>query len=145
MLKRVCDRCRLQRVRAETGDVDANLACVSAQDLVDAIGRDQGVGALGVVADGLEYRARLVAALPLFMVVAWRIARLMRLGRTCPNLDAELFFDPDEIQAAYLLRKKTPPGKSHLNDVLSPDRPYQRLPRPVLAIESPASRRSGAG
>ena len=33
------------------------------------------------------------------MVVAWRIARLMRLGRTCPDLDAELFFDPDEIQA----------------------------------------------
>ncbi|WP_026133518.1 IS4 family transposase, partial [Janthinobacterium sp. CG3] len=47
-----------------------------------------------------------------------RIARLMRLGRTCPDLDAELFFDPDEIQAAYLLRKKTPPNKPRLNDVL---------------------------
>ena len=42
----------------------------------------------------------------------------VRLGRTCPDLDAELFFDPDEIQAAYLLRKKTPPDKPRLNDVL---------------------------
>ena len=61
---------------------------------------------------------QLERALALFMVVAWRIARLMRLGRTCPDLDAELFFDPDEIQAAYLLRKKTPPDKPRLNDVL---------------------------
>jgi hypothetical protein len=30
---------------------------------------------------------RLERALALFMVVAWRIARLMRLGRTCPDLD----------------------------------------------------------
>jgi len=52
------------------------------------------------------------------MVVSWRIARLMRLGRTCPDLDAEQFVDPDEIQAAYLLRKKTPPDKPRLNDVL---------------------------
>jgi Transposase Tn5 dimerisation domain len=61
---------------------------------------------------------QLERALALFMVVAWRIARLMRLGRTCPDLDAELFFDPDEIQAAYLLRKKTPPDKPRLNEVL---------------------------
>jgi hypothetical protein len=30
------------------------------------------------------------------MVVTWRIARLMRLGRTCPELDAELLFDRSE-------------------------------------------------
>ena len=52
--------------------------------------------------------AQLERALALFMVVAWRIAHLMRLGRTCPDLDAELFFDADEIQAAYLLRDKVP-------------------------------------
>jgi len=52
------------------------------------------------------------------MVVSWRIARLIRLGRTCPDLDAELFFDPDEIQAAYLLRKMAPPDNPRLNDVL---------------------------
>lgn len=39
----------------------------------------------------------------------------MRSGRTCPDLDEELFFDPDEIQAAYLLHDKVPPNKLTLN------------------------------
>jgi hypothetical protein len=43
--------------------------------------------------------------LALFLVVAWRVAHLMRLCRTFPDLDAHLFFDPDEIRAAYLLTK----------------------------------------
>ena len=50
--------------------------------------------------------------------LAWRIAHLMRFGRTCPDLDAALFFDRDEIEAAYLLREKTPPAQPCLNDVL---------------------------
>lgn len=61
---------------------------------------------------------RIERALALYLVVAWRIAHLMRLGRTCPDLDAELFFDPDEIQAAYLLRDKLAPNKPRLNEVL---------------------------
>ena len=47
-------------------------------------------------------------ALALYMVVSWRIAHLMRLGRTCPELDANLFFSADEIQGAYLLTKSAP-------------------------------------
>lgn len=61
---------------------------------------------------------RIERALALYLVVAWRIAHLMRLGRTCPDLDAALFFDADEIEAAYLLREKTPPAQPRLNDVL---------------------------
>ncbi|MBG6221652.1 hypothetical protein H4V96_001138 [Janthinobacterium sp. CG_23.4] len=61
---------------------------------------------------------RLERALALYMVVAWRIAYLIRMGRTCPDLDASLFFDPDEIQAAYMLNKKLPPPTSSLNEVL---------------------------
>lgn len=61
---------------------------------------------------------RLERALALFMVVAWRIAHLMRLGRTCPDLDAELFFDPDEIRGAYLLTRVKQPAKPSLNEVL---------------------------
>jgi hypothetical protein len=58
-------------------------------------------------------------ALALFMVVAWRIAYLMRLGRTCPDLDASLFFDPDEIRGAYLLTKQRRPDRPPtLNEVL---------------------------
>lgn len=61
---------------------------------------------------------RIERALALYVVVAWRIAHLMRLGRTCPDPDAQLFFDADEIQAAYLLRDKQPPEKPRLNEVL---------------------------
>jgi hypothetical protein len=53
------------------------------------------------------------------MVVAWRVAYLMRKGRTCPELDAALFFDPDEIRGARLLAKlKMPTTPPTLNEVL---------------------------
>lgn len=61
---------------------------------------------------------RLERALALFMVVAWRVAHLMRLGRTCPDLDAKLFFEPDEIRGAYLLTSVKQPAKPRLNEVL---------------------------
>jgi Transposase Tn5 dimerisation domain/Transposase DNA-binding len=62
---------------------------------------------------------RIERALALFMVVSWRIAHLMRLGRTCPDLPAELMFDNDEIKAAYVLNKKTPPlARLTLNEVI---------------------------
>ena len=62
---------------------------------------------------------RLERALALFMVVAWRVAYLMRKGRTCPDLDATLFFDPDEIRGAHLLNKlKMPPVPPTLNEVV---------------------------
>ncbi len=50
-------------------------------------------------------------ALALFLVVAWRIARLMRLGRTEPQLDASLLFEHDEWIAVYVLNKKKPPAR----------------------------------
>lgn len=53
--------------------------------------------------------ARLQRALALYMIVAWRIARLMRLGRTCPDLEAALLFERDEWRAAYILNKQPPP------------------------------------
>ena len=62
---------------------------------------------------------RLERALALFMVVAWRIARLMRLGRTSPDLDAALLFEQDEWQAAYILnRRKVPNIPPKLNEVV---------------------------
>lgn len=67
----------------------------------------------------LSSLARLERALVLYLVVAWRIARLMRLGRTVPDLDAERFFAPEEWQAAYAMMNnplpERPPG---LNAVL---------------------------
>jgi hypothetical protein len=53
------------------------------------------------------------------MIVAWRISHLMRLGRTCPDLDAALFFDQDEIHGAYLLmNKRRSPQPPRLNEVV---------------------------
>ncbi len=50
---------------------------------------------------------------------AWRINRLMRLGRTAPELDAELVLEPDEWRAAYILNKKPIPKKMPgLNEVI---------------------------
>ena len=67
----------------------------------------------------LGTRERLERALALYLVVAWRVARLMRLGRTCPELDAELLFDRDEWQAAFILNKRKPPAKPPtLNQVI---------------------------
>jgi hypothetical protein len=67
----------------------------------------------------LSHIDRVERALVLYMVVAWRIARLMRLGRTCPDLHASLFFDADEIRGAYLLAKKAHPKKpATLNQVI---------------------------
>jgi hypothetical protein len=43
----------------------------------------------------------------------------MRLGRACPELDAALFFDQDEIHGAYLLMKKRRPTRPpRLNEVV---------------------------
>ena len=62
---------------------------------------------------------RLERALALFMVVAWRVTYLMRKGRTCPDLDASLFFDADEIRGAHLLtKKKMPATPPTLNEVV---------------------------
>ena len=62
---------------------------------------------------------RIERALALFMVVAWRVTYLMRKGRTCPELDARLFFDPDEIRGAHLLTKKKMPAKpATVNEVV---------------------------
>jgi hypothetical protein len=52
---------------------------------------------------------RLQTALALYMIIAWRINRLMRLGRTLPHLPADLLFEADEWRAACILNKKALP------------------------------------
>lgn len=52
---------------------------------------------------------KLQTALALYMIIAWRINRLMRLGRTLPDLPADLLFEADEWRAAFILNKKPPP------------------------------------
>jgi hypothetical protein len=52
---------------------------------------------------------RLERAFALFLVVARRIAWLMRLGRTVPGRDASGLFELEEWQAAYLLARQPVP------------------------------------
>jgi hypothetical protein len=67
----------------------------------------------------LSQMERVEKALALYMVVSWRIARLMRVGRTCPELNASLFFAADEIHGAHVLCKKARPEKPPtLNQVI---------------------------
>ena len=54
----------------------------------------------------LANKDRLEKALAFYMVIAWRINRLMRLGRKLFELDAGLLFETDEWRAAFILNKK---------------------------------------
>lgn len=45
------------------------------------------------------------------MVMAWRINRLMRLGRSLPRLAASLLFEKQGWTAAYALNRKVPTKK----------------------------------
>ena len=58
---------------------------------------------------GDSERLEVALALAMYMVIAWRINRLMRLGRTLPDLPADLLFDGDEWRAAFVLNKKAVP------------------------------------
>lgn len=61
----------------------------------------------------LGHVAKIELALAVYMVVAWRLARLVRMGRTHPELAATALFTVDEWKGAYILAKKpipeTPP------------------------------------
>jgi hypothetical protein len=59
-----------------------------------------------------------VAATCLVAREFWRIVHLTHMGRSCPDLDAELFFDVDEIHGAYLLTDVRQPATPKLNEVL---------------------------
>lgn len=57
----------------------------------------------------LQTRERIEAALALYLIVAWRVLYLTRLGRTVPDLSCEVAFSPQEWKAVYLVTKKQPP------------------------------------
>jgi len=52
---------------------------------------------------------RIETALALYMIVAWRNNRAMRLSRTQPQALAHVLFEEQEWRTAYLLNKKKPP------------------------------------
>ena len=60
----------------------------------------------------LGHVKKLELALALYLVVAWRLASLVRLGRVHPELPASAVFDQIEWQAAWLLAERAPPKKT---------------------------------
>ena len=57
----------------------------------------------------LGHVKKIELALAVYMVVAWRLAKLVRLGRTHSDISAADLFSLDEWHAAYILAKKKPP------------------------------------
>ena len=55
--------------------------------------------------------AKLELALAVYLVVSWRLARLVKLGRTHPDLEASALFTETEWKGAYILAKKAIPKK----------------------------------
>jgi hypothetical protein len=67
----------------------------------------------------LSTMSRIELALAWYMIIAWRIGYLMRLGRACPEMDCEAVFDREEWQAAWLVaRKPLPDTPPPLNEVI---------------------------
>ena len=55
---------------------------------------------------------KLELALAIYLVVAWRLAHLTRLGRIHPELPASAVFEQTEWQAAWRLAERPPPRKT---------------------------------
>jgi hypothetical protein len=60
-----------------------------------------------------EHIDRVLPAVGLYMIVAWRTLFVCRLGRTCPDIDCEVIFEPSEWKAVWMaVHRKRPPKKS---------------------------------
>jgi hypothetical protein len=69
----------------------------------------------------LQSRERIEVALALYLIVAWRVLFLTRLGRTVPSLSCEVAFSPQEWKAVYIVstRQKPPSQPPRLGEVLA--------------------------
>lgn len=67
-----------------------------------------------------EYLDRELNALAVYMLVAWRIHLLCRLGRECPDMDCEVFFEPSEWKSVYTVvqKKDAPATPPKLNEMI---------------------------
>ena len=60
----------------------------------------------------LEKRARLEPAIVFYLIIAWRVLFLTRLGRDCPEMPCDTVFDEAEWKAVYLVtQRQAPPAE----------------------------------
>ena len=67
-----------------------------------------------------EYLDRELNCLAVYALAAWRILLLCRLGRTCPDLDCEVIFEPSEWKSVYMAVHRQPPPQQppKLNEMI---------------------------
>jgi hypothetical protein len=59
-----------------------------------------------------EYLDRLLTAVAVYMIVAWRTLYVCRLGRSCPEISCEAVFEPAEWQSVWrVVRRESPPAQ----------------------------------
>jgi hypothetical protein len=56
-----------------------------------------------------EHIDRVLPALALYLIVAWRTLFVCRMGRSCPDIDCEAIFEPSEWKAVWMAVYRTPP------------------------------------
>jgi hypothetical protein len=58
-----------------------------------------------------EAMERLLPCLAVYLIVAWRVLFLCRLGRSCPEISCEAVFEPAEWKSVYVVVRREPPPK----------------------------------
>jgi len=60
-----------------------------------------------------EHIDRVLPAVGLYLIVAWRTLFVCRLGRSCPDIDCEAIFEPSEWKAVWMaVHRKRPPKRT---------------------------------
>lgn len=59
-----------------------------------------------------EHIDRLLPCLAVYLIVAWRVLYVCRLGRDCPDISCEAVFEPSEWQSVYQVVRQQPPPKT---------------------------------
>lgn len=57
----------------------------------------------------LETTERIAACVALYLIVAWRVIFVLRLGRECPELSCEAVLSPEEWRSVYTIVMNEPP------------------------------------
>ena len=67
-----------------------------------------------------EHVDRLLPCLAIYLIVAWRTLMVCRLGRSCPDIDCEAIFEPQEWKAVYMAihRRKPPAQPPRLEEIV---------------------------
>lgn len=80
---------------------------------------------------------RLFPLFNMFMIIAWRINFLMHLGRICPRVSCEPYFEPSEWKAAYAIAKRcrngpcNPPNMGEMMTYIATFGGYKKSKKPA--------------